>query len=68
MNPNRTLAFETPYRHHNTVPWRYTQQQMNVIHHRVAFQQFNPLLTAQLPKHALKRMPDKGPLRELAGV
>ena len=46
MNPDRTLAFEIPYRHRDAVPWRYAQQQMNVIRHRMAFQEFCALMPA----------------------
>ena len=51
MNTNRTLAFEIPKRHRNTVAWRYTQKHMNMIRHRLTFQQLYLFLTTQLSKN-----------------
>jgi hypothetical protein len=51
MNPNRTLAFEVPDRHRDTIPRRHAQQHVYMIHHRMPLQQLDPLLTTQLPEY-----------------
>jgi hypothetical protein len=51
MDPNRTLSFQKSYRVRNTVLGRDAQAQMNVIAHRMPFQQLDPFLLAQIPQN-----------------
>jgi len=54
MNPDCALAFEVSDCHRDAVPRRHAQQHMNVIYHRMAFQQLELPLPAQL----WKQIPD----------
>gem|GEM_PF-6207154 len=51
MNPNRTLAFEIPNRHRNTISRRHTQKHMNMIRHRLTFHQLDLLPATQLSEN-----------------
>src|SRR5262249_48205424 len=50
MDPNGTLALQEPDRVRHAVLGRDAQAQVNVVGHRMPFQQLDPALTAQFPK------------------
>src|ERR1700722_9423773 len=51
MNPNGTLALQEPDRMSHAVLGRDAQAQMDVVGHRMPFQQFDSSLSAQVPKN-----------------
>ncbi len=57
MDPNGTLTLQEPDRVGHAVLGRYAQAQVDVVRHRLPFQQFDSALTAQLPKNWANLMP-----------
>ena len=55
MNPNRTLTLKVAYRHSYTKLRRYTQQQMEVVAGRIAFQKPYFFLPTQLSNNFADR-------------
>lgn len=70
MNPDRTLVLQVINRHRNALPAlprRYSQQHVNVVRDRLAFQQFDVILTARLPKNPAN-VPSPSSKKLLPGV
>jgi len=57
INPHRTLSFQKPNRIRNTALRQDVQAQMNMVTHRVPFQQPNPFLFTQIPQDCTYRSP-----------
>ncbi len=57
MDTHRTLAFQKTYRVRHTVLGRDAQAQVNMVAHRMPFQQLNPLLLTQIPQDCANRCP-----------
>ena len=51
VNPDRTFALQISNSHSDTVLGRYTQQHMNMIGSRIAFQKLDIFLTTQFSYH-----------------
>ena len=57
MNSHCTLSFQVSNRHCDAVLRWNAQQHVKMVGHRMPFQQFNPLLTAQLPQNLADLFP-----------
>ena len=58
MNPNRAFPLDIPYRVRDTLFRWYAQTQMDMVRHRMTFEQLNPFLPTQIPDNRPDLFPE----------